>query len=126
MIYLALILALLVGGYVLLVRTQMKRDVAVRYNMIFARFLRFILPAQMRCLSLWTSAWLLYHPKDLRGKLSETGRKHELDGHLRNLNQWAGHPYSMPFRYLWLLLRFGYDKHPMEQEARRVAGEPER
>lgn len=31
-------------------------------------------------------------------------------------------PVRFVARYLWLLIRYGYDQHPMEREAREISG----
>lgn len=54
--YLVLFIVGLVAGYEVLVRVQMAKTPAIRYNAVFARVLRFILPPNMRCLSLWRTA----------------------------------------------------------------------
>ena len=41
-------------------------------------------------------------------------------------HQWQRWPLTFIPRYLWLLVRWGPRNHPMENEARRYAGEPER
>lgn len=121
-----LLLAVAALAYAGLVRHEMRRVPAVRYNRVVARVLRAVLPARMRCLSLWRTAWMLYPPTDRRGTLSYRGRIHEVNGHILNPSQWAGYPYTFPVRYLWRLWRYGYDQHPDEQQARQIAGEPTR
>lgn len=123
-----LVVAGVVLGYELWVRYQMAKPVkrAATYNRVFARVLHVVTSDRMRFLSLWRTCWAKYPPTDPRGRLSAEGERHEFDGHIENPNQWAGHPRLFPFRYLYRLARFGYDKHPDEQEARRIAGQPER
>lgn len=119
-------------AYLVLVDAQMAKPVGVRYNASFARVLRLLLPERMRAISLWRTCWLLHHPQTIKGKLSETGRRHEIEGHIENRNQWAGYPVSFPFRYAWEMVHCGvkygwrraYDKNRYEQEARAIAGEP--
>lgn len=41
-------------------------------------------------------------------------------------SQWCAMPYTFIPRYLYLLAKYGYDKHPWENEARAFAGEPVR
>lgn len=39
-------------------------------------------------------------------------------------HQWRRYPLTFLPRYWWELARFGYDKMPMEQDARAAGGEP--
>lgn len=115
---------LIVGGYEFIVRREMKKPVAVKYNSVVARVLRAVLPKTMRALSAWRTVWLLYPPTTPQGKLSITGKKHEV-AHIESPNQWAGYPRTFPFRYLWES-RKGYACNKYEEEARRIAGQPTR
>jgi len=120
---LSIILIAIVVAYILLVYIQMRKPVTVKYNAVFAKFLRFILPPQMIAISLWRTCWLLWSPLIPRGQLSPKTWDHEINGHILNKNQWAGRPYIFPFLYLWEQMRVGYDKNKYEQEARQIAGE---
>lgn len=126
MIALAVALFALLAGYELLVRWQMARTPALRYNAVVARVLRLLLPSSMICLSLWHTGWLLYPANHPRMKLVDWAKLmlHEIDGHMKL--QWDRWPRTFPFRYLWELARKGYNANRFENEARRVAGEPER
>lgn len=53
--------------------------------------------------------------------LSPSGFTHE---EFHFTQQWRRRPLSFLPRYLWLLWRVGYDRHPDEQAARAAAGEP--
>jgi|GEM_PF-6280685 len=111
--------------YVAFVAWAMRRPVEIFYHTFWSPFFRRLLPG-MVAIALWRWVILLYPPGDPRGRLSVRGKVHELKGHIQNPDQWAGHPYSFPFRYFWAQLRYGYDANPYEEQARRIAGEPQR
>lgn len=121
-LYILLALALLYVGFV---TWAMRQPIEVFYHTFWSPLFRRILKG-MVAISLWRWVIMLYLPNDPRGRLSVSGKIHEIKGHIQNPNQWAGHPYSFPFRYLWAQVRHGYDANPYEEQARRIAGEPTR
>lgn len=125
MTFIFVVLALVLA-YVLFVRWQMTFPVVVAYHQSWSPLLRLFLAGRMRAISLWRTCWLLYPPGDPRATMGPTGRKHEIEGHILNPDQWAGHPYAFPFMYLWELARVGYDRNKYEEQARLIAGEPSR
>lgn len=103
-----------IGGYVALVRWQMSRSIAQRYNSVVARFL-----PQNTVMTLWRTIYL----KDVRQVVSGAKLVHEM----HHINaQWARWPYTFLFRYLVDVALHGYDGSHFENEARRAAGQPER
>lgn len=118
------VLLALALAYVGFVTWAMRQPVEVFYHTFWSAFFRRILPG-MRAISLWRWVILFYPPGDPRGRMSATGRRHELEGHIRNPDQWAGHPYAFPFLYLWES-RKGYAANKYEEQARAIAGEPSR
>lgn len=119
------ILLAIAVAYVLFVEWRMARPIEVVYHTFWSPFLRRLLPG-MQAISIWRTVLMLYPPYVARGHLSSTGRTHEIDGHINNPDQWAGHPYAFPFMYLAAQLRYGYDANPYEEQARAIAGEPSR
>ena len=122
LLYILLALAVL---YVLFVEWRMKQPIEVYYHTFWSPLLRRLLRG-MQAISLWRTVLMLYPPNVPSGRLSEQGRKHEIDGHLLNPEQWAGHPYAFPVLYLWEQVTVGYERNRYEEQARRIAGEPSR
>ena len=119
------ILLALVLAYIGFVTWAMRQPVEVFYHTFWSAFFRRFLPG-MRAISLWRWCILFYPPGDPRGRLSMSGKVHEVKGHIENPDQWAGHPYAFPFMYLWEQVRHGYAANKYEEQARRIAGEPSR
>ena len=119
------ILLALVLAYIGFVTWAMRQPVEVFYHTFWSPFFRRLLPG-MCAISLWRWVIMLYLPDDPRGRLSLSGKIHELQGHILNPEQWAGRPYTFPFLYLWAQIRHGYDANPYEEQARIIAGEPSR
>ena len=55
--------------------------------------------------------------------LSDAGEKHE---RFHFTDQWKRWPLTFVPRYLYQLMRYGYDRMPLENTARAAAGEPTR
>jgi hypothetical protein len=87
---------------------------AVTYNPVIAWWLRRL---GMEAITLGARVYL-YRQNAI---LKPSGFVHE-EFHFRR--QWRIYPLRFAPRYLWLLARYGYAKHPMEQDARAAAGEP--
>jgi hypothetical protein len=127
------VLAALVAAYVVFVLWITRQPIEICYYTVLSRVLRVLLPG-MVAISLWTRVILLYPPGDPRGRLSVSGKVHELRGHVLNPAQWLGHPFLFPFMYaaeqLRCTLRYGiakaYDYNKYEEQARAIAGEPSR
>lgn len=109
----------------------MRKPITEKYNAVFGRVLRFL--GVKGAMSLWRTIWLAKHPL-LDGRLSPEGRRHE-EYHLLSPNQWAGHPYTFPFRYIaqylataWRRKTFknAYDCMNFELDARQVGGQVSR
>jgi hypothetical protein len=96
----------------------MSRPISVRVVKPWLRPLDRFLTGGAEAISLWRTVYML-----VDRPLSESGYKHEVDGHLLNPHQWAGHPRAFPFMYLWEQIRHGYQHSKYEIEARQIAGE---
>jgi hypothetical protein len=118
------VLALAVA-YILFVKWRMAQPIEIYYHTFWSPLLRRVLPG-MAAISLWRTVLMLYPPYVARGRLSVSGKIHEVKGHIQNPDQWAGHPYTFPLRYLIEQIRHGYDGNKYEEQARRIAGEPTR
>ncbi len=73
---------------------------------------------RMQCITLGARCY--GYAKNWQIQLTPQRRRHEI----HHWTQQKAAPYTFFPRYLWLLVRYGYDKHPDEQEARFVSGEP--
>lgn len=76
---------------------------------------------RMQCITIgarcygWAKNWQI--------QLTPARRAHE---RFHFTHQWRAYPYTFLFRYYYQLARYGYDAHPMEEQARLAAGEPSR
>lgn len=118
------VVAVLILAYVGFVLWIMRQPVEFVYYGRLSPILHWLLGPQVVCISLWTKAILLYPPSSPLGRVHPQLKRHEFDGHILNPDQWAGHPFTFPFLYLWEQLWHGYDRNKYEQAARRIAGEP--
>lgn len=75
---------------------------------------------RMQCITLGARCY--GYARNWQVQLTPARRMHEK----MHWYQQQASPYLFFPRYLYRLVRYGYDAHPDEEEARRIAGEPSR
>lgn len=88
--------------------------VCVVYHSSIANLLRRFSFGQLYAITFWNR---IYVTSDY---ITPENRKHEVE-HVRQWHRYG--PIGFPIRYLYLLFRQGYLKHPMEIAARTYAGQ---
>lgn len=93
------------------------------FQFVYNGFIAWVLcnfMGRMQCITLGARCY--GYAKNWQIQLTPQRRTHEKFHWYQQQNA----PYTFFPRYLWLMVRYGYDKHPIEQDARRAAGEPVR
>lgn len=95
--------------------------VTVKYNSRLLKFLKMFGFVGNRFIAL--TIWNTIHVAEGIGKLSDQSFNHEF----KHVLQWheMGR-FKFIVKYFYFMIKYGYDQHPIEQEARKFAEEPQR